>query len=71
MSVCRIKEAIEEIRLGKMVILVDELKYPPGIYGYNPLDISELEKPIEGKLKSALSILSSTLGISSGALTLG
>ena len=55
----------------KLVILVDELKYPPGIYGYKPLDISEIEKPIEGKLKSALSILSSTLGISSGALTLG
>jgi hypothetical protein len=54
-----------------LVILVDELKYPSGIYGYNPLDISELEKPIERKLKSALSILSSTLGISSGALTLG
>jgi len=55
----------------KLIILVDELKYAPGVYGYNPLDITEIEKPIKDNLNSAFQILSSTLGVSAGALTTG
>jgi len=55
----------------KLIILVDELKYAPGIYGYNPIETTEIKKPIKDKLNSFSKILSSTVAISKEDSTTG
>jgi hypothetical protein len=53
----------------KLVILVDDLKYTPGIYGYNPLDVENIEEPIKDNFNTVLSVLSSAVGVSAGTST--
>ena len=50
----------------KLIILVDELKYEPGIYGYNPLDLKIVEEPIKENINGVRKTISSTIGISAG-----
>lgn len=50
----------------KLVVLVDELKYPPGIYGYNPLDIEKIKEPIKNNSKSLLNNITPTVGTTAG-----
>jgi hypothetical protein len=53
----------------KLFILVDELNYEPGIYGYSPIEIEEIESPIQDKLNKASQIIKPALGLSSGVAT--
>ena len=53
----------------KLIILVDDLKYEPGIYGYNPLDIEKVEGPVKENMSTALKTISSTIGVSAGTAT--
>jgi hypothetical protein len=53
----------------KLFILVDEMKYECGVYGYKPIELEEVEKPIKEKLSSASQIAKSALGLTSSALT--
>ena len=55
----------------KLINLVDELKYAPGIYGYNPIEITEIAKSLKDKLNSAHQAFSSTIDLTTEALTTG